>query len=145
MEFYSQHYAKESFYILITFARNICSSHYYSLRLLFIAVLSLKIQTLFTIFLLIKTTLFIIHTTGVNRDMNHVQQRGIFKAFIIIQKYICILMLMTIYECNYFLNTHSVTCIFIIETVHVWLDFTNKNLYTGVCRSMLQTHTVPGF
>ena len=53
------------------------------------------------------------------------------QGFIIIQKYICILMLMTIYECIFFLHIHIVTCIFIIEIVHVWFDVTNENLYIG--------------
>jgi hypothetical protein len=73
VQLYPQHYVQESLFILVTFAGDICSSHYHSLTLLFIEVLSLKLPTLFTIFLLIKPALFIIHTTGVGRDMNHVR------------------------------------------------------------------------
>ena len=36
-------------------------------------------------------------------------------GLIVIQKYICILMLMTTYECSFFWNTHIFTHIFIIE------------------------------
>jgi hypothetical protein len=39
-----------------------CSSQYYSLKILFITTLSLKIPTLFKIFLLFIPALFIIHT-----------------------------------------------------------------------------------
>ena len=42
--------------------------------------------------------------------------------------YVCMLMLMTIYECD-FLCIHIVTCIFIIKNVHVLLDFIGKKLF----------------
>ena len=42
-------------------------------------------------------------------------------GFIIIQKHICIHMLIMVYDCD-FLRIHVITCIFIIEIVHVLLD-----------------------
>jgi hypothetical protein len=50
-------------------------------------------------------------------------------GLIVHQNYICILMLMTIYECKFLLYIHIVTYIFIIEKLHVLLDFTKKLIY----------------
>ena len=47
---------------------------------------------------------------------------------VVIRKYICILMSMTI---NYFLYIHIMIFILIVEIVFVFLDFTEKNLYIG--------------
>ena len=56
----------------------------------------------------------------------------ILQGFISIQEYIYVLMLMTIQECK-FLHKHIVTCIYIIEIVHVSIDFFFKELvYRGV-------------
>ena len=55
------------------------------------------------------------------------------KAFII-QKYICMLILKIIYECT-FSCAHIFTCKFIIEIVHVLLNFTTTTttfLHMGV-------------
>ena len=50
---------------------------------------------------------------------------------------------MTISKWKYFLCIHIVTCIYIIETACVLLNFTNKeNLYIGSFLSILRTHMI---
>ena len=54
------------------------------------------------------------------------------------------IMLITIYQCNFFLLIHIFTCIFIIETICILLEFTTKkkekkNLYIGVLEYVMNT------
>lgn len=65
VELYSQHYAQWITTHIRNICREYCPSQYYSLQLLFIATISLKMPTLLTIIILIKLTLFIIRV-GVN-------------------------------------------------------------------------------